>query len=153
MTPPEKYAIRSARLDDVPQICELLGYLFSKEAEFIPAPALQAEGLRRILSNPEIGRILLLEKDGIVAGMVNLLFTISTALGGRVALLEDMVIAPEFQNMGFGSALLDAALKQARESGCLRVTLLTDADNSGAIRFYEQRGFTLSGMRPMRLIF
>jgi len=75
---------------------------------------------------PAVGRVIVLQKqDGggtRVAGMVSVLFTVSTALGGRVALLEDLVVAPEARGQGSGSALLQAAIAFAKESGALRVT-------------------------------
>ena len=82
--------------------------------------------------------------------MVGLLYTISTALGARVALLEDMVVAPAWRNAGFGSQLLEAAIAQARQAGCQRITLLTDDINTDAQRFYGRHGFTRSPMVPFR---
>ncbi len=77
-----------ATLDDVPQLCELLELLFSQEAEFQADRAIQSAGLRQIVEQPEQGQILVLRDGPSAAGMVNLLFTISTALGGRVGILE-----------------------------------------------------------------
>lgn len=84
-------------------------------------------------------------------GMVNLLFTISTALGGRVAILEDMVVRPGYRSCGAGSKLLQAAMDFAKSAGCHRITLLTDRANESAQRFYKRHGFTLSEMVPLRL--
>ncbi|MGH8602944.1 MAG: GNAT family N-acetyltransferase, partial [Gammaproteobacteria bacterium] len=84
---------------------------------------------------------------------VNVLFTVSTALGGPVALLEDMVVHPEYRGGGAGSRLLQAAINLAESSGCYRITLLTDRTNESAQRFYKRHGFTLSDMVPMRLSF
>jgi GNAT superfamily N-acetyltransferase len=137
---------------DIPALCELLKLLFAQEAEFRPDGEKQAQGLGRIIAAPEAGRILVLREQGGIVGMVNLLFTISTALGGRVALLEDMVLRPEHRGKGLGTTLLQAALAFARQSGCLRVTLLTDGDNEAARRFYQRQGFNVSGMTAMRLV-
>ena len=135
---------------DIPQLCELLAVLFTEEAEFAPAPGPHARALHDIIASPGAGRILVLREEGGILGMANLLFTISTACGGRVALLEDMVVRPERRADGLGSELLDAAIALARQEGCLRITLLTDRANDGAIRFYQRRGFLLSEMLPLR---
>ena len=145
--------ISRATVEDIPQLCELLALLFDQEAEFRPDSALQAEGVRQIIEFPERGRILALREGQSVVGMVNLLFTVSTALGGRVAILEDMVVRPDFRSRGAGSMLLEAALAFARSWGCLRVTLLTDSANEAAHRFYSRHGFSGSDMVPMRLLF
>jgi GNAT superfamily N-acetyltransferase len=139
-----------ATLEDIPRLCALLELLFSQEAEFKPDRDLQTAGLAAIIGNPELGRILVLrEGDGII-GMVNLLFTISTALGGRVAVLEDMVVDDACRGTGAGSRLLDGAVRFAREAGCRRITLLTDRTNLRAQRFYGRHGFVISDMLPMR---
>lgn len=141
----------AARPDDVPVLCDLLALLFTQEREFQPEPQAQRRGLMRILASPDVGQIWVArDVDGTVLGMVNLLFTVSTALGATVALLEDLVVVPDARGRGIGSALLVHALAQARSCGCRRVTLLTDHDNFAAQRFYARHGFKASGMLPMR---
>ncbi len=144
--------MRPATEEDVPRLCELLAVLFTQEAEFAPDAAKQAQGLRVILSQPATGLILVLESGGNISGMVNLLFTVSTFLGARVAWLEDMIIDPAQRGQGHGSFLLEAAIREAREAGCRRITLLTDGGNVEAKAFYRRAGFVESAMAPMRLM-
>ncbi|WP_417519818.1 GNAT family N-acetyltransferase [Minwuia sp.] len=144
--------IRPATPDDLDAMVRLLGHLFAQEAEFAPDPEAQRRGLDLILNDADAGRLLVAERDGRHIGMVGLLYTVSTALGGRVALLEDMVVDPIARGGGTGRALLDGAIAQARADGALRITLLTDGDNAGAQRFYARAGFTRSDMVAMRLM-
>jgi ribosomal protein S18 acetylase RimI-like enzyme len=144
--------ISPATLSDIPQLCDLLELLFSEEAEFHPNRAFQSAGLHQIIENPDGGQILVLREGPFSFGMVNLLFTISTALGGRVAILEDMVIHAAQRGSGAGSRLLQAAINVARSAECRRITLLTDRANESAQRFYRRHGFTSSEMIPMRLV-
>ncbi len=143
--------IRQAREHDIPALCELLSVLFAQEAEFTPEREAQRRGLARIVGHPDVGVILVAREGGAIVGMTNLLYTVSTALGTRVALLEDMVVAPHARGRGVGSALLARAIAVAREQGCGRITLLTDGVNEAAQRFYARHGFSISGMVPMRL--
>jgi GNAT superfamily N-acetyltransferase len=83
--------------------------------------------------------------------MVSLLFTISTAEGGPVCWLEDMVVRPHQRGSGVGSLLLHHAIEHARGNGYRRITLLTDRVNAGAIRFYGRHGFRPSEMNVLRL--
>jgi GNAT superfamily N-acetyltransferase len=142
--------IRLAGLDDIPQLAALLGELFAQEIEFTPDRARQVEGLGRIIADASVGKILVGIQAGRAVGMVNLLYTVSTALGGRVAILEDMVVDPGARGRGLGSRLLDEAIRTCRADGCLRVTLLTDGDNSDAQRFYLRHGFERSTMVALR---
>jgi GNAT superfamily N-acetyltransferase len=143
--------VMAATKGDIPELCDLLDHLFSQEAEFQPDRALQAAGLDEIIGSPDRGRILTIRSESGIIGMVNLLFTVSTALGGKVALLEDMIVHPAHRRRGAGTALMSATLELARSLGCRRITLLTDGTNGSAIRFYESHGFTISDMIPMRL--
>ena len=144
--------IRIATLDDIPDLCQLLELLFSQEAEFVPDRAFARAGLEQIIAQPERGQILVARDEAAIVGMVNLLFTVSTALGGRVALLEDMIVHPSRRGGGAGSGLLRAAIEAAREAGCRRISLLTDRDNEAAQNFYRKHGFTLSDMVTLRLL-
>ena len=144
--------ICSATLDDIPTLCRLLAILFSQETEFQPNHTSQVAALKILLNNPELGEIIVARSTNQVIGIVSLLYTVSTALGGRVALLEDMLIHPDFRNQAIGSCLLSHAVNIAREKGCRRITLLTDKHNLPAQRFYRRHGFKASEMLPMRLL-
>lgn len=143
--------ITPANASDIPALCELLEILFSQEAEFKPDYEAQSRGLARIISNADIGLIVVARQESQVVGMVNLLYTVSTALGDRVALLEDMVVSPSLRGAGIGSRLLEQAVKFAHLNGCKRITLLTDRANEPAQRFYQKHGFGFSAMIPLRL--
>ena len=144
--------IERASPADIPALAGLLSLLFAQEVEFTPDPAAQREGLSKIIGNPELGAVLVARAGGAIKGMANLLFTVSTALGDRVALLEDMIVAPQARGRGLGTALMIEAISLARRRGCRRITLLTDGDNEAAHRFYARHGFVASQMVPFRLV-
>ena len=141
-----------ATTSDIPTLCTLLDYLFSQEIEFKPTHETQSRGLEMILNNNNIGNIFVAKKNKTIVGMVILLYTVSTALGERVVLLEDMVVSPNERELGIGSKLLDHAVKYATEKGCKRITLLTDKKNIRAQKFYKQHKFNRSSMIPFRMI-
>ena len=143
--------INQADLTDIPQLCILLDVLFSQEAEFKPNHELQGKGLSKILNNEEIGVVLVARDSDKVIGMVSILYTVSTALGERVGILEDFVVLPEYRGKGVGSELISYALNFSKQKGCKRITLLTDDDNEDAHRFYLRFGFSRSPMVPFRL--
>lgn len=135
---------------DIPALSELLSVLFAQEIEFQPNEAAQCKGLSAIISNPDLGVILLAREGSTILAMVNLLFTVSTAIGERVALLEDMVVSPSARGSGVGSDLLNHAMDFARLHGVKRITLLTDRENTSAQRFYAKHGFSRSTMVALR---
>jgi GNAT superfamily N-acetyltransferase len=137
---------------DISELVELLSSLFEQEAEFEPNSEIQSKALSKIILDPKIGIILIAKDDDKILGMVNLLFTESTALGSKVALLEDMVILSSSRGRGIGSQLIDYAISEAKKVGCKRITLLTDIENTKAQSFYQKKGFVKSKMTPYRLL-
>ena len=144
--------IEQATLEDLPQLTDLLFDLFSHEADFVPDRSKQMRGLRLILEQPNRGRIFVLRENGTILGMINLLFTISTAEGGFVILLEDVIVNRDHRGKGFGDKLLRHAMEYARKKDFVRITLLTDRMNEEGQRFFKSHGFVESRMIPMRLI-
>lgn len=143
--------IEKATQADIPALSNLLSVLFSQEVAFTPNTEAQCKGLAQIINNAEVGAVLVARQDGQVVGMVNLLFTVSTALGERVAILEDMVVSSAGRGAGIGTKLLAEAISFARAQGCKRITLLTDRTNESAQSFYGKQDFVVSSMVPMRL--
>lgn len=145
--------IEEAAFSDIPQLCELLALLFEQEVEFQPDTDKQTSALTLLIGNPQRGRVFVLRDGSAVLGMVSVQTLVSTACGGDVLLLEDLVVRPECRSRGFGSALLDYVVDFAFRGGYQRVTLLTDRINADALRFYARHGFRESGMVPCRLLF
>src|SRR3981081_4477281 len=148
----EKVVIEPATEADLDELSEMLGDLFSQEGDFRPDKDKQLRGLRLIFEQPSRGRVFVLRRDGVIVGMINLLFTISTAEGGFVVLLEDLVIHKEVQSHGYGAMLLKHAMEFARQKNFLRITLLTDRPENLAQEFFRRHGFHESSMIPMRLL-
>jgi GNAT superfamily N-acetyltransferase len=138
--------IRFASEDDIEGMTGLLHHLFTQEVELEPSADAQREGLRAILASPSVGRLLVAEEAGVLLGMANLLYTQSTALGGRVAILDDLVLMPDARGKGLGKRLIEAAIETCRAEGCRRITLHTDYDNYHAQALYERTGFERSSM-------
>lgn len=140
-----------AKASDLPRLVELLGILFESEAEFSADAEKQRSALQAVLADPAKGKIFVAREGREVIAMASLLYTISTAEGGKAALFEDLVTAPEHRKRGIGAALLKHIIEQARAEGVLRITLLTDMQNERAQALYRRLGFVGSPMKPMRL--
>lgn len=145
--------IEPATLEDLTQLTELVMSLLAEEEDFLVDQHKQQHGLRMILEQPNRGRIFVMRNDHALIAMVNLLFTISTAEGGPVILMEDVIVHPMHRGQGYGSRLLKHAIEFAREKKFRRITLLTDKISAESQRFFQKHGFTFSHMIPMRLVF
>ena len=147
----ENVVIEPATEADLDELSLLLGELFAQESDFRPDKDKQLRGLRLIFEQPSRGRVFVLRRDGAIVGMINLLFTISTAEGGFVMLLEDLVVHKQYQGHGYGAKLLNYAIDFAKKKNFLRITLLTDRPENVAQEFFRRHGFVESSMVPMRL--
>ena len=59
--------------------------------------------------------------------------------------LRTLYVLPAYWSRGVGSALLEHGLSRMRERGALRAKLWTLEENGDGRRFYERRGWTLTG--------
>lgn len=141
--------IRPARTEDIPAMAGLLGELFAIEADFEVDVARQVRGLT--LLHQGAACLLVAEEDGVAAGMVSIQSLISTAEGGVVGLLEDLVVQERRRGRGIGRLLLAAALDWARENGMRRVQLLADSVNTDALRFYADKGWQQTQLVCLRI--
>jgi RimJ/RimL family protein N-acetyltransferase len=147
----QRARIEPATIEDLPRLIDLTVALFEMEEDFVPDRSKQERGLRSILEQPSRGRIFVVRTDYEIIGMVNVLFTISTAMGGFVILLEDVIIHPDFRGQGYGSQLVGYVIDFAKRKDFKRITILTDKISEESQRFFERLSFRHSSMIPMRL--
>lgn len=55
--------------------------------------------------------------------------------------VDSLAVAPGFRRAGVGRVLIQAAVREARRTGCTAVALDTDIENRAARDFYEATGF------------
>lgn len=57
--------------------------------------------------------------------------------------ISNIGVLPEFQNCGYGAQLMAFAEQQTCAAGLSKCSLTVDAENHGAIRFYERLGYKI----------
>lgn len=140
--------IKKGKPKDIKGIIPLLEELFTQETEFVFEKSHHIKGLKKIMKNKKIGTIFVVKKK--VIACINVLYTISTALGGKVALLEDIIVSLAYQRKGIGTKLLRYVLVFLEKQKIKRITLLTDYDNIAAHQFYKKFSFVNSSMVVFR---
>lgn len=143
--------IRPARVEDIPEMCELLADLFSLESDFAPDREKQAKGLRLLLEESSGSSVVLVAAhEGKALGMCSVQVVISTAEGGPAGIVEDVFVHREHRGQGIGGSLLGSAMAWCTKQGITRLTLLADRDNAPALQFYFSRGWTGTGLICLR---
>lgn len=120
--------IRQASPDDLFAMTSLLSELFSIKKDFSPNISCQREGLATLMANANSTILVALSKDKII-GLCTLQPLISTAEGGEVGLVEDLVVSEGYRQQGIGTRLLQAIERIAQNQGLLRLQLLTEQNH------------------------
>jgi ribosomal protein S18 acetylase RimI-like enzyme len=133
---PRGITLRRARPGDataVRALVEQLGYA--------PDPRTFAETFTQVARHPEAAVLVLAEGTGVV-GYLALSHRPQIRLGGRVAVIDELVVAASHTGRGLGSTLLEHALELARGLACVRIEVATSrARESYARNFYRKHGF------------
>jgi len=136
-------------MTDVPVLSALLAELFAIEQDFSADAEKQQRGLKLLLASSQ-AQVFVAEHSGTVVGMVCLQKRISTAAGGEVAVLEDLVVTAAQRGQGIGRALLQQAQQWATTEGLLGLQLLADKENYPALLFYQQAGWETTHLLALR---
>lgn len=146
-------SIRTANPEDVPQLVMLLKALFAIEADFDFNPDKQARGLQLLLnSNKACVLVAETSEDKQLRGMCSLQTLISTAEGGPVGLLEDLIVDADFRHQGIATLLLAEACVWAKQQGLTRLQLLADKNNSPALEFYDRQRWQSTQLVCLKLM-
>jgi GNAT superfamily N-acetyltransferase len=87
------------------------------------------------------------EQGGAVVGSFALLVMDNLGhLGAPSAIVEDVVVAPALHGRGIGQAMMRFALGRAREKGCYKLMLSSNAKRARAHAVYESLGFDRHGV-------
>lgn len=145
--------IRPAVTSDIPQLVLLLEALFSIEADFLIDYDKQATGLE-LLINSSKDCVWVVEVVGIdqVVGMCSIQTMISTAEGGLVGVVEDLIVSVEYRQQGIATKLLSEAIRWAKEHGLKRLQLLADKNNVDALAFYHTQNWQKTQLIGLRYV-
>jgi len=139
--------IRTATLDDAPQLCDYAARLFAERLPGIfrrEAPTLEQEiAYIGSCTEPANSTLLIAEEDGVIVGLAGLQGE-TNAEERHVATLA-VSVARESRGKGVGTALIEALLAWAPEHGVHRVQLWAWDNNPGALALYERLGFEHEG--------
>lgn len=81
--------------------------------------------------------MLVVDREGVLAGYVLVLFHAGTSLARMYSLAVD----DQYRGTGIGAALIEAAEAAALKHGCVYMRLEVRPDNAGAIALYRKQGY------------
>ena len=141
--------IRLAKMADIPQLVVLLEDLFTLEADFQVDQEKQVTGLALLIASQK-DAVFVVEVNNAVIGMCSVQTLISTAEGGTVGIVEDLIVNRAYRKQGAASSLLAEVLNWSERHGLKRLQLLADQNNSFALDFYKKQGWQTSQLICLR---
>ncbi len=144
-SPPPGIEVRPARPGDVAALLELYRQLAEGFGHQPAAPDRAGALLAEISKQPH-RTLLVAVCDGQVVGTADLVVVRPnlTHEGRPWAAIENVVVDGRARRRGAGRALMEEAIRRAREAGCHRVQLLSNNRRTEAHAFYRALGFESS---------
>jgi GNAT superfamily N-acetyltransferase len=140
MKAPENLQIRTARVQDVPIILDLIRDLATYERAPDEVTATEDQLVEVLFCERPVAEVLLAFEGESAVGFAVYFYNFSTWLGRAGLYLEDLFVKPETRGKGYGRALLVELAKIARDRGCGRMEWAVLDWNEPAIKFYRTLG-------------
>ena len=134
------FAIRPARVEDVPIILQLIRDLATYERAPNEVTATEEQLVDVLFGDKSVAEVLLAFEGKSPVGFAVFFHNFSTWLGRPGLYLEDLFVKPDKRGKGYGRALLVDLAKVARDRGCGRMEWAVLDWNDPAIQFYRKLG-------------
>jgi GNAT superfamily N-acetyltransferase len=133
--------IRRATTADAPGIAPHMRryWEFERIAGFDQPRAVAS--LAGFLSNPQQGSGWIADHAGRIDGYLLAVLVFSFEHGGVMAEIDEFYVDPSRRSAGTGSLLLEAAERDLRAAGVVRLQLQLNAENKRGREFYRRNGF------------
>ena len=143
---------RLATADDDPAVLEMFQALYREDPSPDPVPDEQLLRTLRVLrEEPVRGRAIVLQSGGACVGYALLVSFWSNELGGEVANIDELYVAPDHRGRGAGTRLVEQ-LSRGELWGKVPVAIDLEVtpDNHRAKALYERLGFVAAKNTVMR---
>ena len=142
---------RTTAADDL-AVLEMFQALYREDPSPDPVPDEQLlRTLRALREEPVRGRAIVLESDGACVGYALLVTFWSNELGGEVANIDELYVAPDHRGRGAGTRLVEQ-LSRGELWGRVPVAIDLEVtpENDRARALYERLGFVVAKNTVMR---
>jgi len=109
------------------------------------------QAFTRLIADPSLGAVWIIECDGAAAGHVVLSVRFAMEFGGLAAYIDDLFVRPRHRRRGAASAGLDALVAECRHRGCRSLHVEVAPDNHAAVALYRRYGLVPLGDQRQQL--
>ena len=132
--------IKQAELSEVSTVAELFD-LYRQFYECDSDPILSRNFIAARLENNESVIFLAIDERNKARGFVQLYPSFCSIDAGKILILHDLFVDATLRNQGVGKLLMERASEYARETGAIRLDLLTAKANHPGQALYEKIGY------------
>jgi GNAT superfamily N-acetyltransferase len=136
--------MRGAGPGDVPVLIELMTAFYDEGGYPLPRAA-ATRAFQSLLADPALGRVWIIERDGVAVGHIVLTLGFSMEYGGLRGFVDDFFVRPEHRNQGLGAMALATVRQACQQLGVRALLVETGPDPHPARRLYERAGFAENG--------
>jgi ribosomal protein S18 acetylase RimI-like enzyme len=137
--------IRKAGESDLPAVLRLYAQPEMDNGRVLPLDT-AATILRRMATYPEYAMFVATMNGSVVGTFALLVMDNLAHLGSPSAIVEDVCVDDQLHRRGIGRAMMRFAMEFARERGCYKLALSSNASREQAHTFYRSLGFEQHGL-------
>jgi ribosomal protein S18 acetylase RimI-like enzyme len=138
--------IRKATKSDLPVIGKLLAELIDAMDNTEGIDSRVAVETCSSLLKDASSHFLVAETEGSPVGFISFATRNTVLHQSPSALIDELVVAKEYQGKGIGKQLVLAAIEKCKQLGCCEVEVSTEKTNAKARKFYKKCGFNERGI-------
>jgi len=134
---------RPYRSDDFLELEAMIIELYADDAATTVGAMTHEQIIRTVetmTNKPEVGAIVIFEMNSEVIGYAILTWFWSNEFGGRMLIIDELLVKEAFRGHGIASHFLQTLFKE-RKYGEMAYELEVGATKGDTIRFYERQGF------------
>jgi GNAT superfamily N-acetyltransferase len=109
-----------------------------------------ADAVRRMMDSSTY-RVASVSDDGVVRGVAGYRY-MEMLYCGRILYVDDLSVDEQARSKGYGTALINWLIEQARENGCAEIHLDSGVQREQAHKFYFREAFTINAYHFRRAV-
>lgn len=135
--------IRTAEIQDLPHVLSLYAQPSMDNGKVLSLE--EAQNLFSKNAHTEQTLYIVEHESTIIASFTIIIIQMLSRCGGRMGMIEDIVVSTESQGKGVGSLIMDFATTKCMTEGCYRIAMVSGAHREEAHAFFQAKGFKLQG--------